>query len=402
MKDDDPRDKTAHKGNSGNGAEEGSGKGARREPVFSTFDEEEDFEEAERDTDLASVYEDEEDEAGEEAYADTDEEDLEDDWQPVTRSHEWSETQGKKAGGNPWDAVAPMSENEQDSGEEEQLKPVPRKAKPAGGAQEFDDQPGPDQDIVEDLEDDLEDDWDEDYDDAYDEAETDTADSYPQEAAENSPGWPLGLIVVALVALGLLAAGGYGVIQQRAATQDEIRQLQSALATAASPAEVAESREALREIQSLSAEQQAAIETLTLENRRLTDTVAGLEQQLAKQQSAVIPPAKPAPAPKAAPKTAPKTATKPPPPKPAPAAASGSGNWFVNFSSYSQRATAQSWAGKLKPGAGKVVIAPGSRNGETFYRVRVVNLSDRAQAERVATQLQTAHGLPKLWVGEED
>lgn len=152
--------------------------------------------------------------------------------------------------------------------------------------------------------------------------------------------------MVAVVALVLLAAGGYGVVQQRAATQDEIRQLQAALATAASPAEVAQTREALQEMEQANARQLASIEALTLENRRLQDTVAGLETQLAAQQPTAAPvEPKPSPPPKSAAKPKPAATPKPAStPKPAARPATGSatgGEWFVNFSSYGQRAAAE-------------------------------------------------------------
>jgi cell division septation protein DedD len=237
----------------------------------------------------------------------------------------------------------------------------------------------------------ADDDWDE------QEAYSDEPDPFEARSeGDDSNSWPLGLIIVGLVALVLLAAGGYGVIQQRSAAQQEIRQLQATLATAASPAEVAASREALREMEQRAAENQATIDALTLENRRLSDTVAGLEEQLTAQRAAVSRPAESRPAAAAKPAAAP-AATKP---AATPSGAVG-GDWFVNFSSYSERSIAESWVKKLKPSAGKALVVPGSKDGKTFYRVRVTGLADRAQAEKVAGQLQSAHNLPPLWVGRE-
>ena len=62
---------------------------------------------------------------------------------------------------------------------------------------------------------------------------------------------------------------------------------------------------------------------------------------------------------------------------------------------------AESWAGKLQPSVGKVVVTSTARDGRTFYRVRVVGLADRAQAQKVATELQATHRVPPLWVGSE-
>lgn len=366
------------------GANDDAPRTGRREPVFSDFSEDEDFEESDRDTDFGSAYEEEEldDEDYPEPFAEDESPDDTDDWQPVTQSHERDEDSPAEASKNPWDVTPATTPDD-----EAALQPTPPPLPPLSAPEEDDFAP-----------EDSDDDWD----DEYDEADEDDQD-YAEEPQEAGQSWPLGLIVVGLVALVLLAAGGYGVIQQRSATQEEIRQLQAALATAASPAEVAASREALQSMEQLYAEQQASIDALLLENRRLEDTAAGLESQLAKQQAVVSKPV--------APKPAAKPVAKPPPPaaKPAPAkpaakpagASSGSGDWFVNFSSYSQRSAAENWAKKLKPTAGRSVVAPVSSNGKTFYRVRIVELANRAQAEKVAGQLQSAHGVSKLWVGEE-
>jgi cell division septation protein DedD len=95
--------------------------------------------------------------------------------------------------------------------------------------------------------------------------------------------------------------------------------------------------------------------------------------------------------------------------KPAPAAkpstaasvTASSGNWFVNFSSYTQRSVADSWVKKLQPSAGKAIVASAVKDGRTYYRVRVAGLADRAQAEKVSRELQAAHGVSALWVGKE-
>jgi cell division septation protein DedD len=375
MNDDDSRKPSGLPG----GANDDGPERGRREPVFSDFDEDEDFEESDRDTDFASAYEEEEldDEDYPEPHAEGDNQDDTDDWQPVTESHEWGEDSRAEASKNPWD-VAPAEAP--DNMTAQQSAP----ATALSGQVEEDVAP-----------EDSDDDWD----DEYDEAEEDDQD-YTDEPREAGHGWPLGLIVVGLVALVLLAAGGYGVIQQRSATQEEVRQLQAALATAASPTEVAASREALQAMEQRYAEQQASMDALLLENRRLEDTVAGLESQLVKQQAVISQPVAPQPAAKPVIKPKP-VAPKSAPAKPAAKASSGSGDWFVNFSSYSQRSAAESWAKKLQPSTGRAVVAPVNSNGKTFYRVRVVGLTDRAQAEKVASQLQSTHGVSKLWVGEE-
>ena len=61
----------------------------------------------------------------------------------------------------------------------------------------------------------------------------------------------------------------------------------------------------------------------------------------------------------------------------------------------------ESWAKKLKPSAGNAVVAASSKDGKTFYRVRIVGLADRAAARKVAGQLESSYKLPPLWVGSD-
>ena len=247
----------------------------------------------------------------------------------------------------------------------------------------------------------------------WNEEEEDYQDDYQEEYAQT---WPLGLVAVALVAILLLGAGGYGVIQQRAAMQEEIRQLQGSLATSANPDELSAGRAALRELEQRNRDQLASLDAAKAENRRLQDRVAGLELQLqaAASRSTSAPAAEPTKANQATVTGSNATAqtgatatraSKPAAPAPATPKSSGTGpasaagDWFVNFGSYSQSAVAQSWAKKIKPAAGQVAVSPSSKDGKTFYRVRVVALADRAEAEKVSLQLQQDHGLSKLWVG---
>jgi cell division septation protein DedD len=361
----------------------------RREPRFSGFDMEDDdaYEEPDRDTDHSSSYAEDRieddlfnDSPVEEDAAATDE--VEDDFGQTA-----SDT-GAAAG---WQAVT---------------------AAPALGQASLDGEQEQEQERVEDELpfDEPEDDYPEEdnYDDGDEEPreqdEWEDEDNYPEDDDVATQNWPPALIIVGVLALILLAAGGYGVIQQRSATQEEIRRLESELATTVNPAEVAASRDALRSAEAYNAELQASFETLTLENRRLTDTVAGLEAQLQAQQAALAKPATPQPATPqpATPKPKPKpVAKKAPAPSAKPAPASASGDWFVNFSSYTQREAAQSWAAKLRPAAGNVQISEFNKDGRTYYRVRVVGLGSREAAQKAAAQLEKSHGVSKLWIGKQ-
>lgn len=335
-----------------------SGAGLRQEPTLSRFDADDDFEEPDRDADYASGYhaddgDDVDDSLGD--YADDRDSNL--------FPHEYSD--------NSYDS-------EQD---------------------------GPD--------DGEQDDWDE-----YDE--------YTEDNEPRAQGWPLSLIAVAVVALVLLAAGGYGVMQQREATEDELRQLRAELATASSPSGDSAARAALEELQLAYDTLATEAEALRLENRTLTDTAAGLQAQLGKQQSAppattsagaepkpgnatveAAPAAKPAAAvtaPSAAPApaaVAKPVAAKPVEAKPVATASAATGPWFVNFGSYATRAMADSWAARLKPGAGKVIVMPITSGGRTLYRLRVIGMPDRDSARQVARKLETELQVAELWVGKE-
>lgn len=230
---------------------------------------------------------------------------------------------------------------------------------------------------------------------------------------EYSEPWPFGLIGAAIVALVLLTAGGYGVVQQRAAMTEEIRQLQAELATTASKQEIADNRQAQRAEATRSDDLQFQIDALQRENQNLQTEIAGLETLLAGAN-----PVAPAP-----PVTTTKTAVVAPTPavakpepttnKPVAAASkekeaalkplvvSNDRTWFVNFGSYSKEATAKKWASKLKVDKGELIVIPGQKGSIHYFRVRVVDLPNRAIAEKIADQLEKTYKLPKLWVGQQ-
>jgi cell division septation protein DedD len=233
-------------------------------------------------------------------------------------------------------------------------------------------------------------------------------DEYYEAGDDGAPGWPLRLIVVAAIAVVLVVAGVYGVLQERAATEEELRELRATLATSANQEELRTTRDNLRELQQSHAALMTEAEALSVENRQLRESVAALEAELsATEQPAATPePVEPAaastePAPAAPPPAAPVTpppANEPAAPEPA---APLSGPWFVNFGSYSSRELAQSWAARLRPARGEVIVAPGTKDGKTYYRVRVVGLESKSSADLVARQLEAELQVPRLWVGQE-
>ena len=217
------------------------------------------------------------------------------------------------------------------------------------------------------------------------------------DSQDYSEPWPLGLIAAAILALVLLTAGGYGVVQQRAAMKEEIRQLQAELATTASNEEVANSRQAQRALDSRNDTLQTRVDALQLESLSLKTQISDLETQLASKLPIVPTPpaAKPTPTTsKAQPTATNLKATAAP-------VANSDRAWFVNFGSYSQETTAKRWASKLKVDNGELIVIPSHKGMKRFYRVRVVGLPNRAIAEKIAGQLEKTYSLPKLWVGKQ-
>lgn len=358
----------------------------RNENLFDDFDNESEFEDSDRDSDFATMY------------TEVDEEEPEADepepLEPPMEESTWEleeETPAdteQAAYNDPWEESEAEEAYEPDSPVEPDL--WDSEPNPPGA---FDDEPPEPESSLPPLaapiateEDELEEEWeeleeDEDYEDG--------------ESREMTIS--LGMIIVAVVALVLLGAGGYGVIEQRATMQEEIRQLQAKLATSAPPKDVAASRVAVAEASERNELLEAQLQELSAENSSLQAIVAGLEKQLAAQQAAL---AKPIPAPTPTP-AKPTTPTKPAATKAASSGAAATG-WFVNFSSYSKQSTAESWVNKLQPASGRVIVATGQSNGRTVYRVRVVDLASRDTAEAIARTLEKEHGLPKLWVGKSD
>ena len=56
---------------------------------------------------------------------------------------------------------------------------------------------------------------------------------------------------------------------------------------------------------------------------------------------------------------------------------------------------------KVRPTAGKVIVSTSTKEGKTYYRVRVVELVNKNSATQVARELEAALNLNKLWVGRE-
>lgn len=198
--------------------------------------------------------------------------------------------------------------------------------------------------------------------------------------------WPIVMLAVAAVAVVLLAVGGYGVLSERSALETEIRQLQAQLATAVSPEEVRASRDAQQALEQEKIALEAEVRALQSENADLQTAIRDMETSLeeqAEETEAAI----------AAAEEAARTAAS------RSSGSAAAGDWFVNFGSYARIADARRWAGRLEVDSGNVVVQDATSQGRTIHRVRVVGLADKSTADRVASQLEAAHELPKLWVG---
>jgi cell division septation protein DedD len=226
------------------------------------------------------------------------------------------------------------------------------------------------------------------------------------------PLWLLGAAAVSVLLLGL---GGYGVVAERSELRRQVDALQAAAGESMSPAEAAGLRAAAERLTAENDELRSRLGTAEAERADLAERFATLEAELEARSSglaatmtAVEParpdraePQRPEPAAKPAPKTAAKAAARPAvaaAPAPAPVEEAG---WFVNFSSSSSLDRAEAWAARLEPEAGTVTINPVDNDGRTLYRLRVVGLANRSEAVSVARDLERAHGLDSLWIGNQ-
>lgn len=227
-----------------------------------------------------------------------------------------------------------------------------------------------------------------------------------------------GILVTAIVAMLLLVIGGYIGIQQLSANRDQFRPLTDSQSRFSEPSEVAASKDSLRKLEEENAKQAVTIEILSLYNTRLSETVKRLEEQLSagtiksetEQVESVQAESKQANSEPGDSELAEseqnvkadntvEIAAKEATSSQGIANAEGEGRWFVNFGSYNRRSAAEKWVTKLSPIAGKTIVTAADSGDKTFYRVRVIGLADREQAEKVADLLQTTHNLPPLWVG---
>ena len=214
--------------------------------------------------------------------------------------------------------------------------------------------------------------------------------------------WPIVSLAVGALALALLALGGVGVVKERSELQAQVRDLQAQLARRPTAEEAQGDRTAARELQARVQVLAADLASLESDYALLQGELAAAREQLADSEAALETARAELAATKAAAKASAKASAsaKAASERSSAAAPAAGGGWFVNFGTYAQRSDAASRASRLTVDKGQVVIQDAQSGGRTLYRVRVVGLASRADAESVARGLEARFGLSKLWIGK--
>ena len=245
-----------------------------------------------------------------------------------------------------------------------------------------------DSDDLEDS-DELEDQDDSDLNDEPDD-EDDLGDS---DMTESRPLWPT---AVGLIAIVLLAIGGWGLYEERSTLQARIVELENSQAKARASATIdpaalsaletdnaalklqleglyRDYEVAMAEITALQALAESAATADDSDNSDMTDyEEADADGSMAEDASG-------------APQVSPATP----------------GDWFVNIGAYSTPASAENWLARLESaGYNAVTQQVVIDDGRVLHRVRVVGFGSKAAAQTVAQALESEFGVTELWVGQ--
>ena len=273
---------------------------------------------------------------------------------------------------------------------------------------DIDDEDREDDDLEYDDEDDLEDDEDLDEDDLEEEDDENDADSSdehnsgfdngltdravdtPDDRATRSA-WPM---LVGFVAVMLIAVGGWGLFEERAALQTRINELERSQSQAQSTNSVDTSvlsaletdNAALKlQLDGLYRDYELAMAEITSlqEARGMTPTDAPEEDE---RVSAVA--------------TKPEVSTPTSDTELALDTDETTGSWFVNIGAYSVPQSAENIAAQLADGGVDAVVQEISTDdGKVLFRVRVTGLSTREDARQVGNDLESRYGINPVWVG---
>ncbi|MEL0137504.1 MAG: SPOR domain-containing protein [Halieaceae bacterium] len=220
--------------------------------------------------------------------------------------------------------------------------------------------------------------------------ENDLGDS---DMAESRPLWPT---AVGLIAIVLLAIGGWGLYEERSTLQARIVELENSQAKARASATIdpatlsaletdnaalklqleglyRDYEVAMAEITALQALAESAATADNSDNTDMTDyEEADADGSMAEDASG-------------APQVSPATP----------------GDWFVNIGAYSTPASAENWLARLESaGYNAVTQQVVIDDGRVLHRVRVVGFGSKAAAQTVAQALESEFGVTELWVGQ--
>jgi cell division septation protein DedD len=313
------------------------------------------------------------------------EEDNESESESEGTEKDWLVDSGLAAAINPTAAIPEDS----DESDEDELEDDDDWAEEDDESAELDDPDDPDDsDDLEDS-DELEDQDDSDLNDETDD-ENDLGDS---DMAESRPLWPT---AVGLIAIVLLAIGGWGLYEERSTLQARIVELENSQAKARASATIdpaalsaletdnaalklqleglyRDYEIAMAEITSLQALAESAATADNSDNSDMTDyEEADADGSMAEDASG-------------APEVSPATP----------------GDWFVNIGAYSTPASAENWLARLESaGYNAVTQQVVIDDGRVLHRVRVVGFGSKAAAQTVAQALESEFGVTELWVGQ--
>ena len=274
---------------------------------------------------------------------------------------------------------------------------------------DIDDEDREDDDLEYDDEDDLEDDEDLDEDDLEEEDDENDADSSdehnsgfdngltdravdtPDDRATRSA-WPM---LVGFVAVMLIAVGGWGLFEERAALQTRINELERSQSQA----------------QSINSVDTSVLSALETDNAALKLQLDGLyrDYELAMAEITSLQEARgmtPTDAPEedervSAVATKPEVSTPTSDTELALDTDETTGSWFVNIGAYSVPQSAENIAAQLADGGVDAVIQKISTDdGKVLFRVRVTGLSTREDARQVGNDLESRYGINPVWVGQ--
>ena len=274
---------------------------------------------------------------------------------------------------------------------------------------DIDDEDREDDGLEYDDEDDLEDDEDLDEDDLEEENDENDADSTDEhnsgfdngltdravdtpDARASRSAWPM---LVGFVAVMLIAVGGWGLFEERAALQTRINELERSQSQAQSTNSVdtsvlsaleADNAALKLQLDDLYRDYELAMAEITSlqEAREITTTDASEEDE---RVSAVA--------------TKPEVSTPTSDTELTLDTDDATGSWFVNIGAYSVPQSAKDIAAQLADGGVDAVVQEISTDdGKVLFRVRVIGLSTREDARQVGNDLESRYGINPVWVGQ--